>query len=49
MLEKNRTGFLMEKIVSQFLEQFCRENPHFSYIEQATQKILKKIFLMIFL
>ncbi|WP_233705596.1 type II restriction endonuclease [Helicobacter cetorum] len=41
---KNRTGFLMEKIVSQFLEQFCRENPHFSYIGQATQKNIKENF-----
>lgn len=41
---KNRTGTLMENIVSNYLEEFCRENTNFSYIEQATQKRIKDTF-----
>ncbi|MFA7083332.1 MAG: type II restriction endonuclease [Arcobacteraceae bacterium] len=41
---KNRTGDLMESIVSNFLEEFCTENKNFHYIEQATQKRIKKCF-----
>ena len=41
---KNRTGTLMENIVSKFLEQFCAENKNFSFIEQATQKRIKESF-----
>jgi len=41
---KNRTGTLMENIVSNYLEDFCEENKNFSYIEQATQKRIKEIF-----
>lgn len=41
---KNRTGTLMENIVSKFLEEFCLENTDFSYIEQATQKRIKEQF-----
>ncbi len=39
---KNRTGTLMENIVSKFLDNFCNENSNFRYIEQATQKRIKK-------
>ena len=35
---KNRTGTLMENIVASYLDNFCKENEHFNYIEQATQK-----------
>ena len=41
---KNRTGTSMENIVSYYLSQFCKDNLEFSYIEQATQKWLKKEF-----
>lgn len=41
---KNRTGTLMENLVSKFLEDFCSENRHFKYIEQATQKRVKDFF-----
>lgn len=41
---KNRTGTLMENLVSKFLKDFCEENPNFSYIEQATQKRIKEYF-----
>lgn len=41
---KNRTGKLMENIVSNFLEDFCKSNPNIRYIEQATQKRIKKYF-----
>lgn len=41
---KNRTGTLMENIVSQYLSEFCLENSDFSYIEQATQKRIKEQF-----
>lgn len=41
---KNRTGTLMENIVSNYLEEFCKENKGFSYIEQATQKRIKESF-----
>ncbi len=41
---KNRTGTLMENLVARFLEDFCRENSTFSYIEQATQKRIKECF-----
>jgi len=41
---KNRTGDLMENLVSNFLQDFCNENPQFSYIEQATQKRIKVYF-----
>jgi len=41
---KNRTGTLMEDIVSQYLNKFCLENNNFSYIEQATQKRIKEKF-----
>jgi len=41
---KNRTGTLMEDIVSQYLNEFCLENSDFSYIEQATQKRIKEKF-----
>ena len=41
---KNRTGTLMENLVSKFLEDFCEDNSNFSYIEQATQKRIKECF-----
>jgi type II restriction enzyme len=41
---KNRTGTLMENLVSKFLEDFCKDNSNFSYIEQATQKRIKECF-----
>jgi len=41
---KNRTGTLMENIVSNFLKDFCTENKNFHYIEQATQKRIKQFF-----
>ncbi len=41
---KNRTGSLMENIVSKFLDSFCEENADFKYIEQATQKKIKETF-----
>jgi len=41
---KNRTGDLMEDIVSQYLKDFCQENEDFKYIEQATQKRIKEVF-----
>lgn len=41
---KNRTGTLMENIVSRYLESFCKENSDFAYIEQATKERLKKYF-----
>ncbi|MCF6297989.1 MAG: type II restriction endonuclease [Flavobacteriaceae bacterium] len=41
---KNRTGTLMEDIVSNYLAEFCKENNEFSYIEQATQKRIKEAF-----
>ncbi len=41
---KNRTGILMENIVSKFLEEFCNDNVDFQYIEQATQKRIKEVF-----
>lgn len=41
---KNRTGDIMEKLVSKFLEEFCKENKNLQYIEQATQKRIKSAF-----
>lgn len=41
---KNRTGTLMEDIVSSYFDEFCRENSNFFYIEQATQKRIKDTF-----
>ncbi len=41
---KNRTGTLMENIVSNYLNKFCEENTDFHYIEQATQKRILEIF-----
>jgi len=41
---KNRTGTLMENIVSTYLNKFCLENTNFSYIEQATQKRILETF-----
>jgi len=41
---KNRTGTLMENIVSSYLNKFCQENKDFNYIEQATQKRILEIF-----
>ncbi|MCW8895650.1 type II restriction endonuclease [Sulfurimonas sp.] len=41
---KNRTGDIMEKLVSKFLEEFCEENSNFKFIEQATQKRIKEVF-----
>ncbi len=41
---KNRTGTLMENIISKHLEEFCLENKVFAYIEQATQKRIKEYF-----
>ena len=41
---KNRTGTLMEDIVSQYLNEFCLENSDFSYIKQATQERIKEKF-----
>lgn len=41
---KNRTGTLMENLVSKFLKEFCQDNQNFSYIEQATQKRIKEYF-----
>ena len=41
---KNRTGTLMENIVSKFLDEFCNDNAEFTLIEQATQKRIKELF-----
>ncbi len=41
---KNRTGAIMESIVSNYLNKFCQKNINFSYIEQATQKRIKETF-----
>lgn len=41
---KNRTGTLMENIVSNYLSKFCKENTNFIYIEQATQNRIKEKF-----
>jgi len=41
---KNRTGTLMENIVSKFLDEFCSQNKNFAFIEQATQKRIKDSF-----
>jgi len=41
---KNRTGTLMENIVSSYLNKFCQENTNFNYIEQATQKRILETF-----
>jgi len=41
---KNRTGTLMENIVSNYIDKFCQENTNFIYIEQATQKRIKEKF-----
>jgi len=41
---KNRTGILMENIVSKYLENFCEQYKEFSYIEQATQKRILESF-----
>jgi type II restriction enzyme len=41
---KNRTGTLMENIVSKFLDEFCTDNKNFIFIEQATQKRIKEFF-----
>ncbi|WP_428024164.1 type II restriction endonuclease [Arcobacter sp.] len=41
---KNRTGDIMESLVSKFLDEFCNEHSNFSFIEQATQKRIKEYF-----
>ncbi len=41
---KNRTGTLMENIVSNYLNKFCKENTNFNYIEQAIQKRILETF-----
>ncbi len=41
---KNRTGTLMENIVSNYLSKFCQENANFIYIEQATKNRIKEKF-----
>jgi len=41
---KNRTGTLMENIVSDYLNKFCSEYKDYTYIEQATQKRIKEFF-----
>ena len=41
---KNRTGDMMEDIVSKFLDEFCTKNKNFAFIEQATQKRIKESF-----
>ncbi|WP_434637563.1 type II restriction endonuclease [Sulfurimonas sp. NW7] len=41
---KNRTGTLMENLVSKFLDAFCEKNKNYSYIEQATQKRIRETF-----
>ncbi len=41
---KNRTGTLMENIVAKFLDEFCKNNAEFKFIEQATQKRIKEFF-----
>ena len=41
---KNRTGTLMENIVSNYLTKFCQDNSNFTYIEQATQKKIEEKF-----
>ncbi|MFK7780361.1 MAG: type II restriction endonuclease [Candidatus Gracilibacteria bacterium] len=41
---KNRTGTMMENLVSKFLAEFCKENRNYSYIEQATQKRIIETF-----
>lgn len=41
---KNRTGYIMEKLVYKFLEEFCEEDKNLQFIEQATQKRIKEFF-----
>ncbi len=41
---KNRTGTLMENIVSNYLNEFCTKNKDFDYIEQATKKRILELF-----
>ena len=41
---KNRTGSLMEDIVSDYLSKFCDDNCDYTYIEQATQKRIQEFF-----
>jgi len=41
---KNRTGTLMEDIVSTYLEEFCDKHTDYTYIEQATQNRIKESF-----
>jgi len=41
---KNRTGDLMEGIVSKFLDNFCLKNTNFIYIDQATKDKIKEKF-----
>ena len=41
---KNRTGKIMEKIIDEHLNLFCKKNKDFIYIEQATQKRIKEYF-----
>jgi len=41
---KNRTGTLMENIISKYFEEFCADSNNFEYIEQATQKRIKEYF-----
>jgi len=41
---KNRTGTLMENIVSDYLNKFCSKYEDYAYIEQATQKRIKEFF-----
>ncbi|OIR25333.1 type II restriction endonuclease [Bathymodiolus thermophilus thioautotrophic gill symbiont] len=41
---KNRTGILMENIVSDYLGKFCKTHQNFSFIEQATQRSIKDNF-----
>ena len=41
---KNRTGKLMENIVSRYLENFCSKNQAFQFIAQATQERIEECF-----
>jgi len=41
---KNRTGTLMENIVGEYLNAFCRKHEHFRLLKQATVKKIKADF-----
>jgi len=41
---KNRTGKIMEQVVFNYLNNFCKSNPNFVFIEQATQQKIYENF-----